>query len=104
MEAWIVQIIVSLVGTISAMAVGFTILAKKMNGAPQSNGQKKIDYSLQRQIDTGDENAKSLSSQFYDQVKDCNSRWIEVAESRGEIRAFMSEIRDRLIRLEKEGR
>lgn len=101
-EQIVIQIIVGLFTVIAAVLGVTLVLAKKLNNVPQSNGQKKIDTGIQRQLDTTDDTAKSLSSQFYDQVKDCNNRWLKQAEFCGEIRAYMAEIRDRLIKLEKE--
>ena len=98
----IILVITGLVTALGTMGGVMLIIAKKFDNIPITNGQRKLDNGMQKQMDKTDESAKSLSSVFFDQVKDCNDRWMEQAEFRGEIKAYMTEIRDRLAKLEKD--
>jgi hypothetical protein len=99
-ENIIAQIIVGLFTVIAAVLSVVLVLAKKLNNVPQSNGQKRIDNGIQRQMDAGDDTTSSLSTRFDSQVNICNQRWLKSAESDGRIDAYMVEIRDRLTKIE----
>jgi len=96
----IILVITGLVTALGTMGGVMIIVTKKLNDAPQSNGRKRFDNGIQKQMDKSDETAVSLSTRFDAQVRDCNARWLLGAHNDGKIDAYMAEIRDRLTKIE----
>jgi hypothetical protein len=60
----VIQLIISGCGIIGSILAVTVVLAKKVGNGTQSNGQKRIDTGLQKQVDSGAEGTKSLGAQF----------------------------------------
>ena len=92
-------LILSFLGANLLAVLTLVIKVYRSGGVSAStNGQKKIDNGLQRQVDAGGVDTKILSDRFGEQVTECNARWLDAAEFRGELKSFMGTILERLPR------
>jgi len=82
MEPWMTQVIVSLVGAVVTLAGVIAILQKNLK-PNNPNGARK------------------LNGEFTAQVKECGERFLEIAEDRGEVKASLKSIDNRLGNIEK---
>jgi hypothetical protein len=100
----IIQLIIGATTIIVTLLGVFGILIRMLkpsnNVEAIHNRRSDDDDDLQRQLSLGTNGTKTLANRFDEQVRNCNERWLEQAESRGEIRSFMRDIKERLIRIE----
>ena len=106
MEDIVIQLIISGCGVIGSILAVTVILAKmlgdakKIVAAPPANGQKAINENVQRQIRVLETDSDKFITKYDDHVNKCTGRWMENSELKGNIDSYMSEIRDRLSKIE----
>jgi len=73
MDTWAIQLIISLAGVIVTLGA---VIGYMRNSLKPSNPN----------------GAKKLNGEFTTQVKECNDRFMEIAEDRGEVKASLKNI------------
>ncbi len=89
--AWLADLGVSTILAIAVVVMGVVLYRSRRNG---SNGKSNDSYrnGIQSQLDSGSDGTKTLATRFDEQVGECNKRWLELAEFRGEVKTYMKQI------------